>query len=241
MKVSEKENNKLRQLIKARFDFLQKKNPRFSLRSFAKQLDLSPTTLSEFLNEKRSLSERATRKIASNLSLNDFFDESPSHNKFKIISNDEAYLFSDWAYYAALSLMETKDFEHNEKWIAEKLSLTLNKTREVLGKLEEIGLITISKGKFSLTKAELVTTDDLSNLHLRKRHIDNTSRARKSLENDDLNVRDFTFMTLAIDFNDLKKYKKMVRKFQDELVKVQSKSKKNCVYEFSFQIFPVSK
>lgn len=231
-----KTQTELRELLKQRFDELKKKNSSFSLRSFARSLDLSPATLSEFLNGKRNLSALAERKIATNMD----FGQQLSKKKYTKIGNEHGHIIADWIYFSILSLIETNQ-KLDARSISHLLDVPKTKVEASLEELISVGLIRRDKDGFSLLETELVTTDDLANKHLKQRHLENLDRAKASLEKDEVKNRDFTFLTLAIAKKDLKKYKRMVRKFQDDIVKVQSGSEKDCVYEFCFQIFPVSR
>ena len=198
-----KTQTELRELLKQRFSELKKKNSSFSLRSFARSLDLSPATLSEFLNGKRNLSALAERKIAMNMD----FGQELSKKKYTKIGNDRGHFIADWIYFSILSLIET-----NQKLDARSIAIHLDspkkKVEESLKELISAGLIREEKDGFSLLETELVTTDDLANNYLKKRHLENLDRAKASLEKDEVKNRDFTFLTLAIAKKDLKKYKK---------------------------------
>lgn len=49
--------------------FAKKRNKRYSLRSLAKKCDLSASTLSEVLSEKKSLSRKVALKLLSHINL----------------------------------------------------------------------------------------------------------------------------------------------------------------------------
>jgi uncharacterized protein (TIGR02147 family) len=238
MKTSQDE---LREKILKKFKEQKKQNSSFSLRSLARNLGTSPATLSEFLNGKRNISSVIARKILSNLDLGSIKDSKSSSSRFTSISDDRSALISDWAYFAILSLMEVSDFKSDAKWVSERLSISEAKVRSIFKELLAFGLIEESPLGYLTTDTELITSDDIQSKALRARHLENTLRAKNSIEKDELQDRDFSFMTLAIGKNDLKKYKKLIRKVQDDIVKIQSKNSKDCVYEFVFQVFPVSK
>ena len=58
-----------REYLKAVLSRKKEKNSSFSLRAFAKQLDLSPSIISDFFNRKKSLSFHSAMKIAAKLHL----------------------------------------------------------------------------------------------------------------------------------------------------------------------------
>src|SRR3989344_2783858 len=109
----------LRNLLHNTFLQKQKKNSAFSIRAFAKQVGLSPGSLSEFLRGKRNISYKLAQKVVETLTIPP--DEaktilSESFNRkenFKInyteLDMDQYYIIADWFHFAILSLVETKN------------------------------------------------------------------------------------------------------------------------------------
>lgn len=247
----------LQKTLRERLDILKTKNTSFSLRAFARLLDVSPASLSEFLNGKRVLSPKMVMKLADRLCLTpDQFtelnhkltrdkkglDHKPDSSK-KIIQlqNDQYFLVADWHYYAILSLAETEGFQSDSKWIAERLRTTHKKVSDALERLLRLGLMEYNKeGKLIYHDIELSTSEDVPNTSLKKRHSENLDAARESLFVDDVLLRDFSFATIAIDPSKLPQAKKMIREFQDKLYDFLEAGDKKEVYEICMQIFPRS-
>ena len=59
----------LGELLLKELEVRQKKNPRYSLRAFAKHLDLDAATLSQIMNAKRCVSVEKAKGILEKLSL----------------------------------------------------------------------------------------------------------------------------------------------------------------------------
>ena len=115
----------------------QKKNPAYSQRAFARDLDIQPSRLSEIMGGKVGISYVNATKIATKLNLsseesNIFLDLVSSEfgrssairmaaaSRLKSfrqggyrVRTDEAHLISDWYYFALLGLIELEDFECN--------------------------------------------------------------------------------------------------------------------------------
>lgn len=49
--------------IRSEFEILQRKNPAYSMRAFAKKLQLSPSALSEIISGKRKISKKMALRI----------------------------------------------------------------------------------------------------------------------------------------------------------------------------------
>lgn len=57
------------QILQREFDKKKEKNPRYSLRIFARHLDIDHSTLSQIFSRKRGISEKLAQKIVDNLTL----------------------------------------------------------------------------------------------------------------------------------------------------------------------------
>lgn len=250
----------IQKTLRERLDELKLKNSSFSLRAFARLLEISPASLSEFLNGKRVLSEKMIKKIAIKLSL------SPSEysnltkkidieknrtskaeqaidlqNKVQL-QNDQYFLVADWHYYAILCLVETQDFTKDYEWIAQRLNTSANKVKVCFERLIRLGYLEFdTKGNLHYKDVQLHTTEDVPNTSLKRRHKENFEEASEQLYTTDLEKRDFSFMTLAIDPQKLPEIKEKIRNFQDELIASLDSSPKKEVYEFCFQVFPRTK
>src|SRR5579885_2259362 len=106
------------------------RNRAYSLRAFARKLEISPAALSEILNGKRNVSKRLAERLVNNLVLPpneskailDLFPEPgegrralPVGDRLGVngqgdLSNDQFHVISEWYHFAILSLAETTDF-----------------------------------------------------------------------------------------------------------------------------------
>ncbi len=245
----------LQKTLRERLDELKTKNNSFSLRAFSRLLGVSPASLSEFLNGKRVLSQKMILKMADRLCLSpDEFTtlsdkltrdkngiETNVSNKKIQIQNDQYFLIADWHYYAILCLAETKDFKSDSGWIADRLKTSKSKVSDALERLLRIGLLEYDKdGYLKYQDVEIVTSEDVPNTSIKKRHAETLEAAKESLYTDDVLLRDMSSATIAIDPKKLPAAKKMIRDFQDQLIAFLESGEKKEVYEVSMQIFPRS-
>lgn len=245
----------LQEILLKKMDQVKARNESFSLRAFARLLDLSPASLSEFLNGKRKFSPKMMRKIAEKLCLDpqdwselsekivrDYkrVDHDPVVDKEKLkITTDQYYLVADWHYYAVMCLAETEEFKNDENWIAQRLNTTSAKVKKALERLIRLGfLVKDKKGKLIVKEVELLTSEDIPNLSLKKRHEQNLEAAKASLYEDDVLIRDFSFGTIAVDPKKIPAAKKMIREFQDKLFEFLQDGDQTEVYEICTQMFP---
>jgi uncharacterized protein (TIGR02147 family) len=251
------ESNQQKQILKLLVEELDKrklKNPAFSLRAFAKQLDLGAGPLSQMLSGKRPISLRTFEKIADKLMISP--DKIANITEQKTVKDlvkynipeknflpmDEYKIVAEWQHYVILSLSETDDFQSDEKWIANRLQTSERTVSESLKTLEQLGYISRDKSKkIKLLKPNLQTTRDISNMALRRRHHEALEAGQQALQAVPVELREFAGMVMAIDIKKLPKAKEMIREFMNKLSVYLENDNKNEVYEIAIQLFPRTK
>ncbi len=235
------------------------RNPAFSLRAFARRVQLPPSAVSEVLNGKRRVSRKVAQKVVVNLGLNpkeskailDLFPEksekgvaaadAASSAEFLQLSMDHFRLIADWYHYAVLSLVETEDFQSDCAWISARLGVRLTDIEGAVERLIRLNLLRrLPSGKFRGTGHPIHSTDEIVSTALRKHHAQNLELARLSLERDSMEDRDFTSVTMAVDPRKLLEAKKMIRDFRDRLCAYLESGRKHEVYTLHFSLFPLT-
>lgn len=243
-----------RDLLRAELLERCRRNPRYSLRAFAKALGISPTVLSLVLAGKRPLSRNALEKVALALGLAPEV-KARLHTSRKVggtprllpgfdsLSLDQFSLISDWHHYAILSLLETSGASIDPRWIARRLGVTPFQAKESVELLRRMGLIEQkSDGAWKQSTAPLKVENQVSTSATRKFHSQLLDRAKASLENDPFELRDFSSITLAIDPSLVAYARERIRQFRRELMsELETKAAPKEVYQLAVQIFPVSK
>ena len=135
----------------------QKRNPAYSLRSFARDLRVSPTALSDVLNATRNFSRANLVKIADRLAFSPSQIErglreiegaaTISDEKFTLLGDDVFRYLSNWYYFAILSLAEAKPISANPKWLGAKFGITTLEARDAVDRLVRLGLVQIKRGR----------------------------------------------------------------------------------------------
>jgi uncharacterized protein (TIGR02147 family) len=238
----------------------QAKNPAFSLRSFAKKLGMSASAVSEILAGKRRVSiklagrildrlaiapderEQVMQKFATNAKRAGASAHAPTNTNYTQLSADHFHAVSDWYHFAILSLMETKIFKDDPVWIAERLGIRLSDAAQALERMQRLGMIRFDKnGQKQPSSSSFESPDEVANLALRKAHQQNLELAARSLEEDSVEVRDVTSMTMSIDPSKLKEAKRMIRDFQDRVSELLESGEKSEVYKINIQLFPLTR
>ena len=137
-----------RQYLQVEFIKRCKKNKNYSLRSFARQLDVDPSTLSKILKNKIHPGSRLIFRISKKLDIPEeevtfFFQDlkKQQNNSYEKIALDTFAVISDWQHFAILELMKIEDFQPQAEWISHKLGLSLSETEKSIQRLFDLELI----------------------------------------------------------------------------------------------------
>jgi uncharacterized protein (TIGR02147 family) len=107
--------------------------------------------------------------------------------------------------------------------------------------LLRLGLLSRSgSGELTLTGKNFTTTDRVRSSAVRKGHENNLNLARKSLESDPVDARDFSAITMAIDPARLEEATQLIREFRDRICTFLEGGKKQQVYKLCIQLFPMT-
>lgn len=241
--------NKFREFL--REDFASRRNgaEKYSLRDYAKAAGIRVSALSEILNAKRNVSAKLAQRIFENIgaprpTIAFFLKE------FNFIKNRPAFLsipeekyrvICDAKFYSFLALMETKGFISDMQWIAKRLKITVKEVQEVIDTLLRQELITRDVwGELSLNQSNLQSPDGIPSEANRFSHRQGLDMAKKSLDNDDRELRDFTGMVLPICPSLLPKVQAKIRSLYEELSALSETEPKREVYRINIQVFPIT-
>lgn len=231
----------------------QRKNSSFSLRAYAKKLQISPSALSEILNGKRRVSMALAQKLLIQIGkdpkeqhriLNQFTNGSsgPDSEDILTLSADQFHIVSDWYHFAILSLAETKGFQADAKWIAGRLGISLVQSEAAMERLERLQMVKWDrkKKKATLTGKEFRSPDDVALQAIRQSHLQDLELAEQAILQVPIERRDFTSMTMAIDAKKLPQAKKLIREFQDKISGLLETGSKDEVYKLCIHLLPLS-
>lgn len=236
----------------------QKKNPAYSLRSYAEFLGIHPGTLSSVFNGKRTLPVATAEKIATKLNLSPkekhFFLKSLATEKarFKFLSEDEkenqVYLdethfqiIAEWEHYGVITLLECQGFQSDAKWIADRLGISTGRVELAIDRLLKANLIvTDENGQYKKTFSKLKTTEDVLSPALQKAHLEELELAKEKMAKTRLDKRDYSSVTLATNMANMEKAKAAIYEFRQKMRSILEEGEKTEVYELCIQLFPLT-
>ncbi len=234
-------------------------NEQYSLRAYARSLNVPVSSLSEIMNQKRPLTKNLRSKIGLALNMSqeqiEAFDVQEHGNSkksaqdkidadYRQIALDSFYIISEWHHYGILQLMRTKRFKNDCKWIASRLNIEASDTRIALDRLIQVGVVEIKKdgslkdvtmGKTSHIKS------DFTNEQLRNFQIKALEKAIHSIKEVPIQLRDNTTMTMAISKKALPFAKEEIKKFRRQLTKkLEAFDEPDEVYQLAIGFNPLT-
>ncbi|CAN5576253.1 hypothetical protein BH10BDE1_BH10BDE1_33000 [soil metagenome] len=231
----------------------KRRNSQFSLRSFAKLLEISPGQLSSLISGKKNLTTKQAVKIIEklNLSEEDSMDLIRGlHPKLKelkveaieenVLTEDQFKMISNWHHFAVLSLGSVRNNQATATWISSRIGIDVVSAQTVLDRLARLEMIEIKNGKFRQASKPLNTQNEIPSRVIRDYHQQNLRLASEKLENVAVELREFSSITMAVDARKLAKAKKMIADFKQRLCKELETRDATEVYTLSMQLFPLT-
>ncbi|WP_413584377.1 TIGR02147 family protein [Bdellovibrio sp. HCB274] len=242
-------------------------NASYSLRSYARDLKVSPSTLSEVLNGKKGLSPKLASSIAQNLKLPDWeknyfcdlvtkdhaksprirseakrrLEERKKENHVHILNQRALKALTSWVDLAILELTYMPDFESSNSWIANKLQVPVTVISSSLTRLIEAGLLEINKdtGRWSDVSPLFSSTDGIPNESIRNFHKTVLNLALKKLESPDVKSRTVKSVIFSVSSENVPKAQQILNDAIAQLVSLADNSdqQRDEVLCFSGQLF----
>ena len=237
-----------------------KVNAAYSLRSFAKQLQIEPSFLSKLLSGKR----RATASVILKISLRLGFSPEETNlylahalknkkrvqvdlepeKEFQNLAVDHFKMIADWYHYAILELTLVDEFDSSASWIAKKLGIKKIEAQAALERLERLEMLRkTEEGRYENTSGSNTTVgNEFTAVAFRKLQKQILLQALEALENTSIDLRDQSSMTMSINPELIPAAKDRIKKFRRELCTFlqDNNQPKKQVYQLSVSLFPVT-
>jgi uncharacterized protein (TIGR02147 family) len=255
-------------------DFLKKeylrrldRNPNYSLRAFARDLELSPSRLSESLNLNKGLSVKTIQKISTQLKLKKKAQEllrdlclahshknkgvrnqaiervqnSKKENEYRRIDDEKFKVISDWYHSAILEMTHLKNFKNETNWIARKLGIAPLQAQAAIDRLTQLGLLKNEDGRLIATPEIMRTSSPVPSSAIRKFHRQMIEKSYRSLQEDEMNQRDLNSMILALPKERLPEFREQIQIFMKQFWEWNANLEKDQLYALNIQLIPIIK
>jgi len=253
-----------RRYLQRELEARTQKNPRFSLRSYAEFLDLSPSHLSRVINGKKKLSLEAATKLSNKLKhkkeetqhfldlvqlegtdSEDYKNEllqkiSKRASKYQkeVFTFENFNLISDWYHFAILSMLKLNDFKPSPLWISKRLGITQLEAKIAIKRLVDLELLEIVDDKYQeVSDYALTTTDEVSSIAIKNNHKQHIKKSLAAIDQQHLDVREYNNCTVAIKMSDMPKIKQKLRKVMNDLNDELDTDGGDELYQLNYQFF----
>lgn len=257
-----------RTYIRNEYEQRHKRNPSYSWRSFARDLKLSPSMLSEFLKGRYGLSRGKANSIAQSIKLDSqhtehFIDllEANFHrlpvqrnlaqmraterlqNSSSSISAESLGHIMDWISFAVMEIIgiEPKGAISKASWLKPFHHL-VGEADDILKKLKDLCLVKESQGHLEASEEVTIASDQISDESSRAIHqqvLDLSSAAIREMDSTD---RESISVFGSVDSNDFPEMRKEINdSILQILNKYASKKSANTVFCLGLNAFPIYK
>lgn len=240
-------------LLKRELELRKQRNPRYSLRSFAKNLGMSPAQLSQLISGKRKFSPDTLQQVSEQLHLSPeqvatLFSRTlmpariatSEELKRKLLAEDEFRTIADWYHFAILSLGKIRGAKADPFWISDRLGITPTEAREALARLVRLGII--EDGKILKQRTPpLNVVSEIPSTAIQSYHHKILDLAQEKLRDTPPSRRDFSAITLATEMSKLPEIRKMIEEFQDRLAAFAEPGNSQEAFVFSCQFFSLER
>ncbi len=248
-------NNELVNLIESEFDRKRQKNRSYSLRAFARDLELSPSYLSLILNNKTTIKptfyEKIIDKIIHNPKDNTYWKTQISDLKERLFykglipeyKKHTKNIEMSWKHYAVLELFKLHYFTGTKEEINKYLKISLNESKEILSDLIQLNAL---KNEYGILKVTGISFSNIINgqtkLSGKKMQKDILEQSLVALEEVPIDLRNHTSMTIGINKSQIPKIMNRIKDFRRELCCEMSQEvdKFDAVYQLQISFFPAN-
>lgn len=228
-----------------------RRNPQYSLRAFAKSLDIDSSTLSALIRRKRPLTAKTAQRLISAMGITDpaqsqtlllgvLGQNEESAPEYQQLELEAAEVISSWEHFAIRSLLQLDAYRPNTKQIARRLNLPHGIALEALNRMARLGLVVQQGDVWLDTGKNLTTPTNAPNPVLRGALRQCMVKAIDSLEKDPIDTRDMSGITMAISAKKMPEARKLIQDFRRRLCAFLEDGNKDAVYRLNVQLFPLS-
>lgn len=259
----------INEVLRFEFERKTKRNTRYSLRAFARDIGLTPAHLNEILKGRSGLSEHKAEEVLSRLGATESEGEwfrllvqknyardghtrkvastamskiLTSRRKSTSVRREKFRLVSRWYHFAILELFSLKDFEPNAKSISAHLGISLTMAADALNNLVCANLVEKDVfGRLQITHSDSEVSSPQPEEAIRNYHREILTLAYDSI-NLSTDRRELGALTLAVRRNDFDSAIKRIREFRQSFNREFGVDREgDDVLCLSVQLFPLTK
>jgi transcriptional regulator with XRE-family HTH domain len=242
----------LKDYLQAEFDRRRKKNARYSIRGFARDLKLDPTALSRILAGTRAIGAKTAKQVLSRLNLDPGTRETllrsliaPDDNRVPLdkdyveLAAEQVERMDDWLYSAIIELCRSKGLRLDAPSIARYFGVPIAEAEAHVGELVSLGLIRRTETGFRKTHQRSTTPLRKGSRALQRIHEGYIEKGRAALFTCDEEDRDISGITVLASREKLPEAARRIKEFRRSLAHFLSTDQGDELYRINVQLFPL--
>ena len=228
------------------------RNPQYSLRSFALQLGVDPSTLSQWLRHRRALTSRVIETIGQQLGVPaervrayiDFEMRCPppdAAQTSQLTSHTLAALEHPYAF-AILELIHVDDFTPDSRWIAARLGIDVDTVNVVLHRLVSLGLLHMQSTNVwvDCIPNAVGALDELPETQVFELHRHAGSGWGRAIRVVPPHGRELSSTTVAVNAGALPRAIDVITRCRQQLLDILQEDTADEVYQLDIALFPIT-
>jgi uncharacterized protein (TIGR02147 family) len=236
----------VRATLLAEFESRQSKNPRYSLRSFARSLRTSPATLSLILRgvEQWKVSKELALSLLELANVPEtartWVQKKMGGHAQSSLAENHYDLLTSWLNSVVYTFIELPQDLRTVSEISRKTKIPQDVIRSTLCLLEDRGLLSKDEnGVYHQKTPDINAGDGLPNEKVRAHHDDSLKLAHLALEKITADRRDFTTQTFVGSLATLSEVRKEIREFHARVAAIMDERADNDqVFRMTVALFP---
>lgn len=257
-----------RQILKSELAERISQNPSYSLRAFARDLDLSAAQVSHLLNGRKGVSPQAAEKIGKRLGWTakeiEFFcslvaSEYARSRTSKQVAREQLKKYdlvdqnaielqldlfkivADWHHFAILELLKLSRQKQTVRSIAKRFLISEIEVDLAFERMIRLGLVEKNKNGFELQQDTVLSTENMSSDAIRKFHSQVLEKAKTALMTQAVQERYFRTQFFPVRCQDVSAAQTEIREFFEKFTqKFSNGSGGDEVYSLGVQYFRLS-
>ncbi len=251
--------------LKHEFEIRCRRRSHYSLRAYARDLEVSASTLSDFFQGRLGLSRERTQTLSKKLNLPvehqehfwslleaKFAKSAETKKKARLrikskLKNDPSQLavesfnfIADWYHLAILEVIDTlgKKSPLNARSLSLLLRISRSEAAAALARLTKLGLLSKKENTYITLSDSTYVGEEVSSEAIRLFHFQLLAKAQAALTSQTLTEREFRTNIFSLRKSDMAEFKNDLNKMSIELItKYSSRGDSDSVYCLGLQLF----
>lgn len=220
----------------------KKARPVFSIRSFAKILDMNQSTLTQLLNGKRKATAKTVKQIENALGTALYKEATTIKGKAQfLLEQDTHFMMVDFRHLAVISLLGIRQGQLDLEWLSEQIGADIDEVEIILDRLTRLKILEKKDNRLRADYRVVELSLSKINVETRQaffRQIYQVAADKMALP---IETTDYSGTFIPTSSKKIAAAKAMLKKFRTDLTDLMNEEESSDqLYLLSVQLFPVN-